>query len=51
MSSLILGRRALALLILLALALPALGACGRKSPPAPPEGSTYPRHYPDPAYQ
>lgn len=24
-----------------------LSACGRKGKPIPPEGSTYPRHYPD----
>ena len=44
-------RSTLTLLLLLALALPALGACGRKGPPEPPEGSTYPRQYPNPAYQ
>jgi predicted small lipoprotein YifL len=44
-------RRVLALLVLLALALPALEACGRKGPPEPPEGSTYPRQYPNPTYQ
>ncbi|HSD35334.1 MAG TPA: hypothetical protein VLE26_07945 [Alphaproteobacteria bacterium] len=52
MSSFIKGRRRiLALLVLLALALPALDACGRKGPPEPPEGSTYPRQYPNPTYQ
>jgi predicted small lipoprotein YifL len=52
MSSFIRGRRPiLALLVLLALALPALEACGRKGPPEPPEGSTYPRQYPNPTYQ
>ncbi len=40
--------RALTLLLVLALLLPALMACGRKGPPEPPEGSTYPSQYPDP---
>jgi predicted small lipoprotein YifL len=44
-------RRVLALLFLLALALPALAACGRKGQPEPPEGSTYPQQYPSPTYQ
>jgi predicted small lipoprotein YifL len=39
----------LALLLFLALILPALAGCGRKGPPEPPEGSTYPHQYPDPA--
>ena len=46
------GRRRLVLLLIaLSLALPAVSACGRKGPPEPPEGSTYPRQYPDPVYQ
>lgn len=32
-----------------ALLLAPLGACGRRSLPKPPEGSTYPRDYPTPA--
>ena len=43
--------RGLALLLLLALLTPGLGGCGRKGPPEPPEGATYPRQYPDPDYQ
>jgi predicted small lipoprotein YifL len=43
--------RVVLFLIALSLALPALSACGRKGPPEPPEGSTYPRQYPDPVYQ
>ena len=39
------------LLIAMSLALPALSACGRKGPPEPPEGSTYPRQFPNPTYQ
>ena len=44
-------RRLLIFLLALSLALPALSACGRKGPPEPPEGSTYPRPYPDPLAQ
>ena len=44
-------RRALALLFLVALSLPALASCGRKGQPEPPEGSTYPKQYPNPSYQ
>ncbi|MBL6935559.1 MAG: hypothetical protein ISR48_09110 [Alphaproteobacteria bacterium] len=36
----------LAVLVAVSLSL-ALGACGKKSDPEPPEGSEYPRHYPD----
>ena len=43
--------RLLVLLLALTLALPALSACGRKGPPEPPEGTTYPRQYPNPTYQ
>jgi predicted small lipoprotein YifL len=43
--------RLLLLLMALTLALPVLSACGRKGPPEPPEGTTYPRQYPDPIYQ
>ncbi|HVG82029.1 MAG TPA: lipoprotein [Methylomirabilota bacterium] len=46
------GRNRLVLLLIaMSLALPALSACGRKGPPEPPEGSTYPRQYPNPTYQ
>jgi predicted small lipoprotein YifL len=52
MTSWLAGRnRLLICAILLSLALPALSACGRKGPPEPPEGSTYPRQYPNPTYQ
>ncbi len=44
-------RRVMALLMVLALSLPALASCGRKGPPEPPEGSTYPQQYPDRGYQ
>ncbi len=44
-------RRALTVLLILALLVPVLMACGRKGPPEPSEGSTYPGHYPDPTYQ
>jgi len=48
----LLGRNRLVLLLIaMSLALPALSACGRKGPPEPPEGSTYPRQYPNPTYQ
>jgi len=40
--------RRIFVLLLLALVLPQLAACGRKGPPEPPEGSTYPRQYPSP---
>lgn len=34
-------------ILLLALATAPLAACGRRSRPIPPEGSTYPRQYPN----
>jgi predicted small lipoprotein YifL len=40
--------RRTALVLVLALVLPQLAACGRKGPPEPPEGSTYPKQYPSP---
>ena len=43
--------RLVVLLIATSLALPALSGCGRKGPPERPEGSTYPRQYPNPTYQ
>jgi len=39
-------RTGLALMIV-CMAMP-LAACGKKAPPTPPEGSTYPRQYPKP---
>jgi predicted small lipoprotein YifL len=52
MSSRLSGRGRLVIVaILVSLALPALSACGRKGPPEPPEGTTYPRQYPNPIYQ
>ena len=44
-------RRAIAFLLVLALSLPLLASCGRKGLPEPPEGSTYPRQYPERGYQ
>jgi predicted small lipoprotein YifL len=38
----------LALVVLLADLTLGLAACGKKEPLKPPEGSTYPRHYPPP---
>ena len=40
-------RFALALCLTLTLVL-GLAACGKKRPPTPPDGSTYPRQYPKP---
>ncbi len=34
-------------MLLMALVAAPLAACGRKSRPLPPEGSTYPRRYPE----
>lgn len=34
-------------MLLMALAVAPLAACGRKTRPIPPEGATYPRQYPD----
>lgn len=42
-------RRRLFMIGLGALLLAPLGACGRRSAPKAPEGSTYPREYPTPA--
>lgn len=39
--------RRLTTLILIAAVAVSLSACGRKGKPIPPEGSTYPRQYPD----
>ncbi|MGE5515607.1 MAG: LPS translocon maturation chaperone LptM [Bacteroidota bacterium] len=39
--------RRLTTLILVAAMAVSLSACGRKGKPIPPEGSTYPRTYPD----
>ncbi|HLO76189.1 MAG TPA: hypothetical protein VK196_07020 [Magnetospirillum sp.] len=39
--------RTLTVLIVVAAMAAGLSACGRKSRPEVPEGSTYPRHYPD----
>ena len=44
-------RGPIALLIALAVVMAALTGCGRKGPPEPPEGTTYPRQYPSPTYQ
>lgn len=39
-------RRLMTLVVIAAMAA-SLSACGRKGKPIPPEGSTYPRQYPD----
>lgn len=39
--------RTLTVLVLVAAMAVSLSACGRKGRPIPPEGSTYPRNYPD----
>lgn len=44
------GARIAALLLILAVALPLLAACGKRAPPDPPPGekNVYPKTYPNP---